>query len=155
MCSCWTSVGQFVAGFTKQIRNLNKWLQSNREIFHKAVNTQSPEYKKAVKEYRHRLEVSMNRVSDYLDKKNRDFERNGNRRDDPDNQKWEQRRIRTALHSFDTLKMLQGNKKQSEAQAQRNEKLEGYKDTLLSLPSRAIFDADNNPKKTAQGGISL
>lgn len=101
------------------------------------------------------LENSIGKIAAYLDKKQTDFARDKQRRDDPGNQKWEQRRIRSALHGFDTLRTLQGSRRQSEASRQRDEKVEVYKTTLLSEPSKRIFENENSAKEAGDGGIRL
>ena len=106
----WSSSNEYFR-MKKSVKNLNKWQRENKRQFR---DPKSAEYKNARRKYLRRLENSVGKVSEYLDKNQTDFNKNGERRDDPRNQKWEQRRIRSALHSFDTLRTLQGSRRQSE-----------------------------------------
>ncbi len=78
--------------------------------------------------------------------------------DDPGKQKWEQLRIRNALHSFDSLRAMQGNSKQTEASELRDLKVEGYKGSLLSESSARIFWGENAQNPAPQNpapGLSM
>ena len=88
------------------VKDFKRWLQENRQTLGPNADKNSKQYKDAVKEYKQRLEDTAGKIEAYLDKKGRDFERNPNRRDDPGNQKWEQLRIRSALHGYDSLRVL-------------------------------------------------
>ena len=83
----------------------------------------------------------------YLDKKNSDFNKDESRKEDPSKQRWEQKRIRAVLHSYDRLHELAGKTEMTEKGLERHKKVETYKDTLLSDASKKIFADENKPKK--------
>ena len=119
----------------KGIEGTIKFVLKNRQTFSSTPDPDSPEYKKAAKEFMRRLRVSKGQASAYLDKKAGELEKDSGRKEDADRQKWEQQRIRAALNSFEKLNKLTGGEQDAAVDA----KAALYRQTLLSEKSRAIL----------------
>ena len=144
----------------KSLQDLQTFVKKNSNIFRKDGDFSSPEYKKSVKEYKSLLNTSAEKILTYLEKKEKDFEKDSKRKEDPGNQKWEQLRIRTALHSFDTILELRGNVRMSVKEEDQSAMAEGFKNVLLSNQSKRTYEVESEAvkaerklaEKTAQAG---
>ena len=129
------------------VSKVNKWIKNDSELLKPGANRNSSSFQEDAKLYDKLLDASMHLSVKYLEKKQRDFDKNGERKEDPARQKWEQKRIRTVLHSFDRLFELKGSENLSERETERKNKVEGFKQNLLSEKSKEIFNKENQPKK--------
>ena len=130
------------------VARINKWVKNESELLKPGVNRNSARFMEDAKLYDKLLDASMHLSVKYLEKKQRDFDKNGERKEDPARQQWEQKRIRTVLHSFDKLFELKGSENLTEREKERKNKVEEFKQNLLSEKSKAIFNKENQPKKS-------
>ena len=134
-----TSSGAY-GDMRKSIEGAIKFVLKNRDVFSKTPDPDSPEYKKAAKEFMQRLNASKGKVASYLDKKAADLGKDAGRKEDPDRQRWEQTRIVTALTSYDKLNALTSGGGM-ERSAETDARVESYKQSLLSEQGREKLDA--------------
>ncbi len=88
------------------------------------------------------LSKSFNSVDAYLKHKMSDLKENPNRVEDPGKQKYEQPRIRAALHMYEGLVKICKDSNPSYDATRELEAIKGYKDALLSKKSAELFDQE-------------
>lgn len=136
----------------KGIEGTIKFVLKNRDVFSSTPDPNSPAYQKAAKEFMQRLDSSKGKVAAYLDKKAVDLGMDAGRVEDAGKQQWEQKRILTALTSYDKLSALTSGRT-SEKTAETDARVESFKQSLLSEQSKEKLEAES--RSAGVGGPTL
>ena len=135
----------------RHMEELDRWASSFKKFFADESKVNTKEYDQMKKLFSVKVNIIMNDVRSYLNKKEqdraKDFDKGIDRVTLNNKKKYEQPRIRTALHVYETLQAMSKMNPTLLISANRDAEVEQHKNTLLSEESQRLYEQEKQPAK--------